>query len=201
MGGIRPRASRSSHPPAPRSPRRASENGNGRKVITTPTETAPPPVVKVESRPPRPARLGRSEPAEVITVTMTDQEQAVYAEMGISPLVLHSEEVKNPRGTIVMVARPGQDPLPLPQKTARPVSEGMPEDIPETADEPPSSVVSTINVEPIAATTLLNTSESEVTTESESGGEASTPEASVPAGRRRRRRVTTSEQLSLDANT
>ncbi|QEQ02200.1 Rne/Rng family ribonuclease [Thermosynechococcus sp. CL-1] len=201
VGGIRPRASRSSHPPAPRSPRRASENGNGRKVITMPTETAPPPVVKVESRPPRPARPSRSEPAEVITVTMTDQEQAVYAEMGISPLVLHSEEVKNPRGTIVMVARPGQDPLPLPQKTARPVSEGMPEDIPETADEPPSSVVSTINVEPIAATTLLNTSESEVTTESESGGEASTPEASVPAGRRRRRRVTTSEQLSLDANT
>lgn len=197
VGGIRPRSSR---PLAPRSPRRTTENGNGRKVIPTPAETAPPPVVKVESRPPRPARLSRSEPAEVITVTMTDQEQAVYAEMGISPLVLHPEEVKNPRGTIVMVARPGQDPLPLPQKTARPINEGMPEDVPETADEPPSPVISTINVEPIPATALLNTSEPEVTTETESVGEASTPEASMPAGRRRRRRVTSSEQLSLDAN-
>ncbi|MFN4279576.1 Rne/Rng family ribonuclease [Thermosynechococcus sp.] len=197
VGGIRPRSSR---PLAPRSPRRTTENGNGRKVIPTPAETAPPPVVKVESRPPRPARLSRSEPAEVITVTMTDQEQAVYAEMGISPLVLHPEEVKNPRGTIVMVARPGQDPLPLPQKTARPINEGMPEDVPETADEPPSPVISTINVEPIPATALLNTSEPEVTTETESVGEASTPEASMPAGRRRRRRVTSSEQLFLDAN-
>lgn len=138
VGVARPRSSRSSHPPIPRSSRRTAENGNGRKVITAPTETAPSPVVKVESRPPRPARPSRSEPAEVITVTMTDQEQAVYAEMGISPLVLHSEEVKNPRGAIVMVARPGQDPLPLPQKTARPISEGMAEDVPETADELPS---------------------------------------------------------------
>ncbi|MFN4194631.1 MAG: Rne/Rng family ribonuclease [Thermosynechococcus sp.] len=197
VGGIRPRSSR---PSAPRSPRRTTENGNGRKVIPTPPETAPPPVVKGESRPPRPARPSRPEPAEVITVTMTDQEQAVYAEMGISPLVLHPEEVKNPRGTIVMVARPGQDPLPLPQKTARPVSEGMAEEVPESSEEPPSPVVSTINVEPIPATALLKTSEPEVTTETEAGGETSTPEASVPAGRRRRRRVTSSEQLSLDAN-
>ncbi|MDM7327626.1 MAG: ribonuclease E/G, partial [Thermosynechococcus sp. Uc] len=91
-------------------------------------------------------------------------------------------------------------PLPLPQKTARPIGEGMAEDVPESADELPSPVISTINVEPIPATALLSASEPEVTPNTESVGEASTPEASVPAGRRRRRRVTSSEQLSLDAN-
>lgn len=53
------------------------------------------------------------EPPEVVTVEMTGDEQDVYALMGISPLVLSNQSVKNPRNAIVTVRLPGDPPLPL----------------------------------------------------------------------------------------
>jgi ribonuclease E len=58
-------------------------------------------------------RSGRSEkrqvsPTQVITVEMTPDEQRVYAEMGISPLVLSGQEVQEPRNTLISVVLPGE---------------------------------------------------------------------------------------------
>jgi ribonuclease E len=44
----------------------------------------------------------------VISVEMTEEEQDVYSFMGISPLILSNEPVKDPKSTIVAVALPGQ---------------------------------------------------------------------------------------------
>jgi ribonuclease E len=65
----------------------------------------------------RPSRTGmpRSRediPPEVIAVTMTPEEQEVYALMGISPLVRYAGEVKNPRRVIVKVFEPGEEGAP-----------------------------------------------------------------------------------------
>jgi ribonuclease E len=49
-----------------------------------------------------------SEPPQVISVEMTPEEQDVYALMGISPLVLSSEAVRDPKSTIISVVGPGQ---------------------------------------------------------------------------------------------
>lgn len=49
-----------------------------------------------------------SEPPEVVVVEMTPQEQEIYALMGISPLVLSTETIKNPKTAIVSVAAPGE---------------------------------------------------------------------------------------------
>jgi ribonuclease E len=52
---------------------------------------------------------GREEtPPDVISVTMTHQEQDVLAFMGISPLALFNGEVKNPRTAILQIQLPGQ---------------------------------------------------------------------------------------------
>jgi ribonuclease E len=44
----------------------------------------------------------------VIAVEMTLEEQEVYAVMGVSPLVLTQETVKDPKSTIIAVTLPGQ---------------------------------------------------------------------------------------------
>ncbi|MBE9144555.1 Rne/Rng family ribonuclease [Planktothrix mougeotii] len=51
------------------------------------------------------------EPPEVISVEMTPEEQEVYALMGISPLMLSHQQVKNPRSVIVTVRSPGEAPV------------------------------------------------------------------------------------------
>ncbi|MBD3882326.1 Rne/Rng family ribonuclease [Phormidium tenue FACHB-886] len=74
-----------------------------------------------EGRPEKPDRGSRvtrrekpmAEPPQVISVEMTQEEQDVYALMGISPLVLSSETVKDPKTTIVSVTLPGQAPRPV----------------------------------------------------------------------------------------
>ncbi|MBD2485040.1 Rne/Rng family ribonuclease [Planktothrix sp. FACHB-1365] len=51
------------------------------------------------------------EPPEVVSVEMTPEEQEVYALMGISPLMLSHQQVKNPRSVIVTVRSPGEAPV------------------------------------------------------------------------------------------
>lgn len=50
------------------------------------------------------------EPPEIVAVEMTPEEQDVYAWMGISPLVLSNQEVKNPKAAIISVVLPGEVP-------------------------------------------------------------------------------------------
>jgi len=51
-----------------------------------------------------------AEPPEVINVEMTHDEQELYAMMGISPLILARETVKDPKNAVVSVYLPGLAP-------------------------------------------------------------------------------------------
>lgn len=55
---------------------------------------------------------GRKSPTQpqTITVEMTADEQRIYAMMGISPMVLSTQEVSDPRNAVVSVVLPGQAP-------------------------------------------------------------------------------------------
>lgn len=59
-----------------------------------------------------------AEPPEVISVEMTPEEQDVYAWMGVSPLVLANQDVKNTKAAIVSVVLPGQASPAAPPATA-----------------------------------------------------------------------------------
>jgi ribonuclease E len=76
-------------------------------------ETAPAAEGAVEDRRGRGRRDRKppSEPPELISVEMTPDEQDVYAWMGISPLVLTNQDVKNPKSALISVVLPGQAPL------------------------------------------------------------------------------------------
>ncbi|MEM6253291.1 MAG: Rne/Rng family ribonuclease [Cyanobacteria bacterium P01_D01_bin.156] len=55
-------------------------------------------------------------PPKVVTVALTPDEQRIYAEMGVSPLVLSHEELKDSRNIVVSVVLPGEEPqLPAPE--------------------------------------------------------------------------------------
>ncbi len=76
-------------------------NGPGKKPEKPSPERAKPSRTEVYK--------GREEtPPDVISVTMTPQEQDVLAFMGISPLALFEGEVKNPRTAILQIQLPGQ---------------------------------------------------------------------------------------------
>jgi ribonuclease E len=92
----------------------------GLPAVPVPTGAGAEPQESFERRsgrrqPPR----GKQEPPEIITVTMMAEEQQVYAAMGISPLILYSGEIKNPRVAVAAVALPGCDPMPLPPPPTR----------------------------------------------------------------------------------
>ncbi|NJN56305.1 MAG: ribonuclease E/G [Leptolyngbyaceae cyanobacterium SL_5_9] len=79
-------------------------------------ETVLPTLIPKENRSEKPDRSRSSnrrdkpaaEPPQVIQVEMTLEEQDVYALMGVSPLVLATEEVKDPKSAVVTVTLPGE---------------------------------------------------------------------------------------------
>jgi ribonuclease E len=86
-------------------------------IVSAPTEVVEPqpqaePVVERSSK--REVPRPKIEPPEVITVEMTSEEQEVYAQMGISPLVFIGKEMKDLRNTVVSVVLPGEAPKTLP---------------------------------------------------------------------------------------
>lgn len=106
--------------------------GNGSRLLDTEAEVdevtsvdeldIPAPIVMPAAREPRPDKVERerggrtatrrekpaAEPPQVIAIEMTSEEQEVYAVMGVSPLVLTQETVKDPKSTIIAVTLPGQ---------------------------------------------------------------------------------------------
>jgi ribonuclease E len=88
-----------------------------------------------ESRSERGGRSRRekvlAEPPETISIEMTPDEQELYAMMGISPLVLARETVKDPKNAVISVYLPGMaPPSPVPTvgknghaKTVEPANE------------------------------------------------------------------------------
>ena len=104
--------------------------GRGRRETPAPIEREPDLVEERETVAPEfEERRGRGrrepktvEPPEVVTVEMTAEEQDVYAWMGVSPLVLATQEVKNPKSAVISVVLPGQLPLPLGDRPPAPAS-------------------------------------------------------------------------------
>lgn len=133
-----------------------------------------------ENRPP-------AEPPEYVAVEMTPEEQDVYAWMGISPLVLASQEVKNPKSAIVSVMLPGQPPPPPPAPIAAPIL--------ATGDAPDIISVSptTIVPPPISAPTIVTKPLPEFVEPPDAAPESAGSDSdSIPANRRRRRRSSAS---------
>ncbi len=96
-------------------------NGKVEVPSRTPPAMAPaevPLAVDSEPAPMVSSRSGRSRagkgdrkvvtPPEIVTVEMTPEEQQVYATMGISPLVLATQAVADPKNAIVQVVLPGE---------------------------------------------------------------------------------------------
>jgi ribonuclease E len=145
------------------------------------------------------ARSKPQEPAEVVSVVMTAEEQDVYAMMGISPLILFNGEVKNPRSAIVAVSLPGQSPV-LPPTSARSSSRDV--EVREQDDK----VEDALSVEPIAVSQPPDQVEVPaaiadlMVASPVEPAEIESEEASEPTNRRRRRRssATGAEQLSLE---
>lgn len=100
-----------------------------------------------------PARNRKSVvPPQVVTVEMTPDEQRIYAMMGISPMVLSTQEVADPRNVVVSVVLPGQTPPEIVSLTPMEAPAEAPVEVPSvdmTEPEPalpkpsPSRVVRT----------------------------------------------------------
>jgi ribonuclease E len=162
------------------------DNGAERDTETdTPfdKETAPPEAEERRSRGRREPKP--SEPPEYVTVEMTPDEQEVYAWMGISPLVLSTQEVKNPRAALISVVLPGQAPpeppaiatFAAPVLSARATDSDPDLEADLEADEPLTTIAA-------ASAPVLATAELEEPMEAET--------AETDAPRRRRRRSSAS---------
>ncbi|NJM46001.1 MAG: hypothetical protein HC860_07330 [Alkalinema sp. RU_4_3] len=75
-------------------------------------QAGPPPRAEREDRSRGRGRRDRGpiEPPEVVHVEMSEQEQEVFAWMGVSPLWMSDQQVKNPRNTMIAVTLPGEEP-------------------------------------------------------------------------------------------
>ena len=102
-----------------------------------PEQVMPERVVKRE-----PAR--KSEPPELVVVEMTPDEQEVYAVMGVSPLVLAKQEIKDRRNTIVTVTLPGVAPT-MPVISPTPEPPAVAEDLAEPTAPTPETVKAIAN--------------------------------------------------------
>jgi ribonuclease E len=97
-----------------------------------------------------------SEPREVVAVTMTAEEQEVYAWMGVSPLLLSDRQPERPDSAIVSVLLPGQTPPPAPEPDAPaidpvPIADGSDPAAPiavDPAPEPAAGLPEILSVTP-----------------------------------------------------
>jgi ribonuclease E len=149
---------------------------------------------------------------EVITVTMTPEEQDVYAFMGISPLALFEGEVKNPKSAVIKVLLPGQSSefnfsddaqesisptmmMPTPsigEMNAVPTPKPSPVLLSELDSEQGATEQDPLRADSVAQETALFESEQS------SAPPASSGRNSSPTRRRRRRSSADEGQLSLE---
>ncbi|KAM3099648.1 Rne/Rng family ribonuclease [Phormidesmis sp. 146-12] len=129
-----------------------------------------------------------AEPPESVYVEMTPEEQEVYAWMGISPLVLSTRELKNPKSATVIVTLPGQAP-PEPVVTESIPVEAASDQEERLGEEPPVGEEATIpepRFQPVLRTAAPPAPEVSLPeVEEQSQPE---PEEEVSVTRRRRRR-------------
>lgn len=152
-------------------------------IVEAPTEEAPREnryEDRRSNRSPRRDRFNKTpaEPPESIYVEMTPEEQDVYAWMGVSPLILSNQEVKNPKNAIVSILLPGEAPPPEAVQTLPPRVESAPvEEVEEEIEEIEAPVFELPDLEEIAE---LEVPAVEEVAEPE-------PEEDTPVRRRRRR--------------
>lgn len=163
-------------------------------------------------------RQRQETPPEVISVTMTPEEQDIYAFMGISPTVLFPGEIKKPKSAIVEILSPGDAPAKkilvkagsTEESTESPVDDQLAE---SSAEHEPTEVEVTISKKVVIDLPTLVVTEPEVTEPEvtvvtpEPEVSVSEPEEEKPAkktragsGTRRRRRrssAASAKQLSL----
>ena len=144
-----------------------------------------------------------AEPPESIYVEMTPDEQDVYAWMGISPIVLTTQELKNPKSANIFVTLPGQAPPTLPVvATEAPTIEDE-EFAPDVEAAPPQNSESVslkvrkkpstrVVDEPLLTSNLIEEAPSEPSLEEPPAPEPE-EEALVTRRRRRRSSATTGE--------
>ncbi|MGQ9864947.1 MAG: Rne/Rng family ribonuclease [Pseudanabaenaceae cyanobacterium] len=77
-----------------------------------PEELEPEPE-RVEKAERRRESARRNEPPEVVVVEMTEEEQEVYAHMGISPLYMVGRDPKDVRNAVISIVLPGMAPTPI----------------------------------------------------------------------------------------
>ncbi|MEM9770816.1 MAG: Rne/Rng family ribonuclease [Cyanobacteria bacterium P01_D01_bin.73] len=146
-----------------------------KKQAEQPTETVEEEPTK--QQPSRDRRRATVTPPERVVVTMTDDEQEVFAWMGVSPVVLSETPVDRPKTAIVAVVRPGEEPpadfLPTAESAETAESES------DKGQEHPATVE-------VAVTEVVV---QEVAAESDSAPATSeaAPEDAPPATRSRRR--------------
>jgi ribonuclease E len=128
------RKRRRDSPPANRSNGRRDNSRSFPTPVVKEAREAPPetqePAKEAAAEPAAASRSGRgrngrsdrkpSTPPEVVTVEMTPDEQRIYAMMGVSPLALSPQAVKDPKNTVITVVLPGQA-APAPVAQAAPV--------------------------------------------------------------------------------
>lgn len=165
-------------------------------------------------------------PPELITITMTPEEQLVYGFMGISPLVLYDGTVNNPKSALIEVCLPGEAKkvrkvVTTTAKVEKPslsTDDAEPLEGAETAepteDTPPvvrrrKSVAQPVKVADVAPVKVVvpavvpsqETLSIEVLPSQEEPEQAEEPTEATPKRRRRRRSASSSaQQLSLETD-
>jgi ribonuclease E len=126
----------------------------------------------------QPVKPSRETPApEVVAVEMTPEEQDVYAQMGISPLLRLEQEIKDPKSVVLSVVFPGE----LDE------AEQSPKEAEATASEQSEKAE-------VPEQVLVGSSvESSAPASSENSSSAEKPDNGSPILRRRRRRSSASE--------
>jgi ribonuclease E len=140
------------------------------------------------TKPTKPEPVKSVEPPEIVHVEMTPEEQEVYAEMGVSPLVRLNHAVKNPKSVILSITLPGElPPGSSSSENGTPTSESPVE---FNAAEPSNTVLANnLTSESLPKTPASDTESVAVVDESEAT-------RNMPINRRRRRRASGTENSS-----
>ncbi len=165
---------------------RESEIDTELELPTTPEVTLPATgkanwIDRERTKPTKPEPVKSVEPPEIVHVEMAPEEQEVYAEMGVSPLVRLNHAVKNSKSVILSITLPGElPPGSSSSENGTPASESSVE----------------FNVTEPSSTVLANNPTSESlpkTPDSDTGSVAVVDESeasrNMPINRRRRRRT------------
>lgn len=139
-------------------------------------------------------RQRQDTPPEVISVTMTPEEQDIYAFMGISPTVLFPGEIKKPKSAIVEILAPGDTPSTPETAVTKVITQGIAatkedkEEVDEVDTATPTKAEKT-KTEPVLVATPEPTEE-----------KPAAPARTSTRRRRRRSSASSAKQLSLDPN-